>query len=135
MITEEHKKFFLQLYAIALADKNVSAEELLYLHEFAKQNGMPEDAIESLLLMPVFQEVQPPDSLNEKVEYLYFCTGMALADGQLAESERDALRTIVLQLGFLEENADGIVAFFTDELKKGTSISDIQAIVKLNLLT
>jgi uncharacterized tellurite resistance protein B-like protein len=135
MITEEQKKFFLQLYAIALADKNVSAEELLFLHEFAKQNGMPEDSIESLLLMPVFQDVQPPESLNEKVEYLYFSTGMALADGQLADSEREALRTIVLQLGFLEENADAIVAFFTEELRKGTSISDIQAIVKLNLLT
>lgn len=135
MITEEHKKYFLQLYAIALADKNLEASELLYLKDFARQKGIPEEAIETLLLTPVFQEVHPPESLNEKIEYLYFCTGMAMADGVLEVPERVALRTIVLQLGFLEENADDIITFFISELKKRTPLSDIQAIVKLNLLT
>lgn len=135
MITEDHKKHFLQLYAIALADDEISPKEIRFLQDFARHKGISEADVEQLLLTPSFTEVHKPETLNEKVEYLYYSTGMALADDMVEKRELAILRSICVHLGFLEENADAIVSFFIEELKKGTSLMDIQAIVKLNMLT
>lgn len=135
LISEEHKKHFLQLYAIALADEEVSPKELRYLHDFAMQKGIPVADVESLLLTPVFSEINKPESLSEKIEHLYFATGMTLADGVVEKREILILRNICQHFGFIEQNIDEIIAFMLDEVRKGTSLMDVQALVKLNMLT
>ena len=133
-VADDHKKYILQLYAIALADEAVSKEELLFLNEFARRKGISENEIDQLLLNPEMIVPVIAESLPEKIELLYYAAGMVCADGKIDERELPVLKNCCSNLGFMAENCDDISAFMLEEVKKSTSLADIQVLVKLNMI-
>jgi len=110
------KSHFLRLYQMAFADDNFDVLELKMLYNFAKERGLSKDQLNEILLNPS-QESVVPESLDEKIEYLYDLALMIWADGIATEDEINTLKKYCLKFDFLKENIDDICEFLLENAK------------------
>lgn len=120
-ISTELKSHFLRLYQMAFADDNFDVLELKMLYNFAEERGLSKDQLNEILLNPS-QESFVPDSLEEKIEYLYDLALMIWADGIVTEDEINTLKKYCLKFQFLEENLDDICEFLLENAKVKISL-------------
>ena len=120
------KSHFLRLYQMAFADDNFDVLELKMLYKFAEERGLSKDQLNEILLNPS-QESFVPDSLEEKIEYLYDLALMIWADGIVTEDETNTLKKYCLKFQFLEENIDDICEFLLENAKVKISLKELIA--------
>ena len=120
------KSHFLRLYQMAFADDNFDVLELKMLYKFAEERGLSKDQLNEILLNPS-QESFVPDSLEEKIEYLYDLALMIWADGIVTEDEINTLKKYCLKFQFLEENIDDICDFLLKNAKVKISLKELIA--------
>ena len=84
------KSHFLRLYHLAMVDNNFSPTEWDMLYEFGEKREVSSEKLNEILLDPV-GELEIPESIEEKIEYLIDFSIMIWADGVVANEERDAL--------------------------------------------
>lgn len=123
--TENIKAHFLRLYQMAICDDNFSSLELKALYKSAEERGISSKKLDEILLNPVNSKVTIPESIEEKIDYLYDLTVMIWADGEVSANERSSLEKYILMFGFMEENVLQIVDYFIDSVKEGKSKTDI----------
>lgn len=123
--TENIKAHFLRLYQMAICDDNFSSLELKALYKSAEERGISSKNLDEILLNPISSKVTIPESIEEKIDYLYDLTVMIWADGEVSANEKSSLEKYVLMFGFMEENASQIVDYFIDSVKEGKSKTDI----------
>lgn len=124
-ITESLKAHFLRLYQMAICDDNFSPLELKALYKSAEERGISQKKLDEILLNPVNSKMVVPESIEEKIDYLYDLTVMIWADGIVSPNERTSLEKYVLMFGFLEENVLQIVDYLIDSVKEGKTKTDI----------
>lgn len=124
-ITESLKAHFLRLYQMAICDDNFSPLELKALYKSAEERGISQNKLDEILLNPVNSKITVPESIEEKIDYLYDLTVMIWADGEVSPNEKSSLEKYVLMFGFMEENALQIVNYFIDSVKEGKTKTDI----------
>ncbi|WP_370896736.1 hypothetical protein [Chryseobacterium gossypii] len=124
-ITENLKAHFLRLYQMAICDDDFSALELKMLYKCAEEKGISSKSIDELLLNPINLRSLVPQTIEEKVDYLYDLTVMIWADGIVSPNEYSTMEKYVLMFGFLEENAKAIVDYLLEAVKLGKSKTDI----------
>lgn len=125
-ISIELKSHFLRLYQMAFSDDNFDVLELKMLYNFAEERGLSKDQLNEILLNPS-QESVVPDSLEEKIEYLYDLALMIWADGIITEDETNTLKKYCLKFEFLEENIDDICVFLLENAKEKISLKELRA--------
>ncbi|PIB31317.1 hypothetical protein BFP77_01740 [Maribacter sp. 4U21] len=118
------KSHFLRLYQMAFADDNFDLLELKMLYKFAEERGISKDQLNEILLNPS-QESFVPDSLEEKIEYLYDLALMIWADGIVTEDETNTLKKYCLKFQFLEENINDICEFLLKNAKVKVSLKEL----------
>jgi len=123
-ISIELKSHFLRLYQMAFADDNFDLLELNMLYKFAEERGLSKNQLNEILLNPS-QESFVPDSLEEKIEYLYDLALMIWADGIVTEDETNTLKKYCLKFQFLEENIDYICEFLLENAKENISLKEL----------
>ncbi|MPS74216.1 MAG: hypothetical protein E2590_13870 [Chryseobacterium sp.] len=123
--TESLKAHFLRLYQMAICDDNFSPLELKTLYRSAEERGISQKKLDEILLNPVNSKMVVPESIEEKIDYLYDLTVMIWADGIVSPNERTSLEKYVLMFGFMEENALQIVDYLIDSVKEGKTKTDI----------
>ncbi|MDP9956977.1 hypothetical protein [Epilithonimonas hungarica] len=123
--TESLKAHFLRLYQMAICDDNFSPLELKALYRSAEERGISQKKLDEILLNPVNSKMIVPESIEEKIDYLYDLTVMIWADGIVSPNERTSLEKYVLMFGFMEENALQIVDYLIDSVKEGKTKTDI----------
>ena len=123
--TENLKAHFLRLYQMALCDDNFSPLELKVLYKSAEERGISSKKLDEILLNPINSKIVIPESIEEKIDYLYDLTVMIWADGIVSPNERTSLEKYILMFGFMEENVLQIVDYFIDSVKEGKSKTDI----------
>jgi len=123
--TESLKAHFLRLYQMAICDDNFSPLELKALYKSAEDRGISPKNLDEILLNPVNSKIAVPQSIEEKIDYLYDLTVMIWADGEVSPNERTSLEKYVLMFGFMEENSLQIVDYLIDSVKDGKSKNDI----------
>jgi hypothetical protein len=124
-ITENLKAHFLRLYQMAICDDDFSALELKMLYKYAEERGILSKNLDEILLNPINLKSLVPQSIEEKVDYLYDLTVMIWADGIISPNEYSAMQKYVLMFGFLEENVTEIVDYLIEAVKIGKNKSDI----------
>lgn len=124
VIDDVVKRHFFNLYCLALSDGYLDFTELQTLYEIGVEHGITHDQINQLVLTANLAP-KAPETIAEKVEYLYDLTRMAWADGKIEPEERDIIKKCVIRYGFLPENATGIVDFFIESVKENKSKTDI----------
>lgn len=110
---------------MAICDDNFSPLELKALYKSAEERGISQKNLDEILLNPVNSKMVVPESIEEKIDYLYDLTVMIWADGIVSPNERTSLEKYVLMFGFIEENVLQIVDYLIDSVKEGKTKTDI----------
>ena len=126
------KSHFLNLYSIALSDLEVDSTELELLYKFGEMRGISKDQINEIIINADINKTKVPETLDEKVEFLYDFAVMIWADGKVDEFERNALKRFCKMFGFIDENISEITDFLLDEAKKGTTKTNLINLIKNN---
>lgn len=124
VIDEGLKSHFLSLYCLTVSDNDVHPDELKTLYQIGLEYGITKDEIQAIVMSPNTALIEP-DTLEEKVAYLYNLTRIAYADGKIVQEEKDLIGKYAIKYGFPEANSAAIVDFFIDSVKNGKKINDI----------
>lgn len=124
-ISEYLKAHFLRLYQMALCDDDFSPLELKMLYKTAEEKGIPSANLDEILLNPINSKSIVPETIEEKVEYLFDLTAMIWADGEVSENEYSTLKKYIAMFGFMEENIENIADYFIEAVKQGKTKNDI----------
>lgn len=123
-ITNKLKSHFLRLYQIAFSDDNFDPSELKMLYYFAEERGVSPEQLQNILINPI-QETTIPETLEDKIDYLYDLAIMIWADEIISEDEKNTLKKYCLKFEFLPENIEDLSNFLLDSAKKGLLKEDI----------
>jgi len=124
-ISETLKSHFLRLYQMAICDDNFSKLELKMLYRFAEERGVTAKNLDEILLNPVDTKNALPQTLEDKIDYLYDLVLMIWADDRVDNNERSALEKYIKLFGFVEENVSAIANYLLEAVKSGKTKSDI----------
>ncbi|HIB8182079.1 hypothetical protein [Elizabethkingia anophelis] len=124
-ISENLKVHFLRLYQMALSDDDFSLAELKMLYKIAEERGVPAESLDEILLNPVNTKNILPQTIEEKIAYLYDLVLMILSDGRIDINERIALEKYIRLFGFTEENISAIAEYLLEAVRNGKTKNDI----------
>ena len=131
--TPELKNHFLHLYQLSISDANVDIKELEVLYRLGEDRGLTRSEIDAVLLHPQQDEIQPPQTILEKIDCLYDLSLIAWADGKIDPAERNLITSYCTRFGFHEENIPGICDFLLDAASQNIPKQQILATVSQNL--
>ena len=96
--TNEKLSIIYELYQVALQDGIVSVDESQFLERIARQIGLEQTEIDSILAgKPI--KFSPTKEEHSRVVQLYRLTLMMLVDGELATKEEEHVRMAGIRLG------------------------------------
>lgn len=128
-MTEKQKWHFFNLYCMAVSDGEFALQEQEAIYRIAQQQGLNPETINNIVT-----EVGPPpfspDTLEDKITFLYDLTQIAWANGLIHPAEEALLQRFVIKFGFPKENAEEIVAYFLDKVKNGVTTEQIMEELK-----
>lgn len=124
VIDEGLKSHFLSLYCLTVSDNDVHPDELKTLYQIGLEYGISKEEIQSIVMSPNTALIEP-DTIEEKVAYLYNLTRIASADGKIVQEEKDLIGKYAIKFGFPETNAPAIVDYFIESLANRKTIADI----------
>lgn len=123
-LDDKLKWHFFNLYCMAVSDNDFDPRELQTLYSIGVERGISPETINQVVLTTGIAPAVP-ESLEEKVAYLYDLTRMAWADGVIEDEEKAMLKKYILRFGFKAENAEGIMKYFLAKVKEGATIENI----------
>jgi hypothetical protein len=94
------------------------------LYLFAAQRGIDTQQLQNILIDPVFR-LSIPETLNERIEYLYDLAVMIWVDQNITDDEYNTLRKFCRNFEFTDENIDPICDFLLDCAKKELSLQEV----------
>lgn len=124
-ISAELKSHFLKLYQIALSDGEFSSLELKVLYEFANERGISNENLDQILLQPIETDNLIPDSVNERLSYLYDFAILIWADNKITSDEMVSLKKYISRFGFLDENIDPLANYLLEAAKANKTKQEI----------
>lgn len=123
-IDERLKAHFLSLYCLVVSDDNVHPKELEMLYKIGIEYGISENEINAIVLQPN-NALVAPNTIEEKVAYLFNLTRIAYADGKIVPEERSLIIKYAIKFGFPEEKSDLLVDYFYEKVKDGKVVEEI----------
>ncbi|WP_395051737.1 hypothetical protein [Flavobacterium sp.] len=133
MVTESQKSHFLNLYHIALCDMQIEPIELEKLYLIGVEKGISNEEIDTIVLHPDKIKFHVPESVDQKIEYLFELAQIAWSDGKIDQNEKLTLELFCSKFGFAQEHVSTITQFILDEVEKNTKLSEVLSIVNQNL--
>jgi uncharacterized tellurite resistance protein B-like protein len=121
---EKLKSHMRSLYCMAASDDNVSPEELTTMYEIGvnKFGLSPEEINEAVLSGGT--TIYIPETEEEKVEYLFHLTQIALADGSFDENEKFLIKKYALKFGIIENQVDDLIDLMVKTAGEGKDIKE-----------
>lgn len=114
---------------MAVSDGEFTLQEQEAIYRIAQQQGIDPETINNIVT-----EVGPPafspENLEDKITFLYDLTQIAWADNKIDAAEKALMQRFVIKFGFPKENAEEIVAYFLDKVKKGVTTEQIMEELK-----
>lgn len=109
---------------MAFADDLFDQLELRMLYDFARERGVQREQLEHLLLNPSHEQAIP-ETLDEKIEYLYDLALMIWADNKVTEDEKITLQKYCKKFGFLEQNVEELAEYLLNQAEERKSLAQI----------
>jgi len=123
-ISNELKNYFLRLFQIACTDENFDMLELKQLYQFAIQRGIDSQQLQKILIDTVFG-LTIPETLDERIEYLYDLAVMICAEQKGSEDEYLLLRKLAKSFEFNEGNSAQICDFLLESARNGLTVEEV----------
>lgn len=128
-ISLELQSHFLRLYQMACSDENFDVLEKKLLYKFAEERGISSEHLNSILVTPVHQ-MELPQSIEKRIEYLYDLAVMIWVDKVVTEDEYNLLKKYCRAFEFLEGNITGICNYLIDCAKQEKQLHDVLTSIK-----
>lgn len=109
---------------MAFSDDNFDVLEMKMLYKFAEDRGLTKEQLNDILLNPS-HDSSIPESLEQRVEYLYDLAVMIWADEKVTDDEYITLKKYCKKFEFLDENIDQLAEYLLDSAKKNISKEEI----------
>ena len=132
-MTANLQSHFLNLYSMALADSQIDTVELETLYKIGQDKGIEKSEIDEIILHPDKVKFSFPDTLDEKITYLYDFAKIILADGVVDKNEKKTLELFCSRFGFEEENITAITEFLITSAKENLELDVLLQIINENL--
>ena len=115
-ISNELKIHFLRIFQIACSDENFDMLELKQLYEFAVHRGVDAQQLQRILIDTVFG-LSIPETLDERIEYLYDLAVIIQADQNVSNDKYKLLRKFAKNFQFADENIEQICDFLLESAR------------------
>lgn len=132
-MTNNLQSHFLNLYSMALADFQIETLELEVLYNIGQEKGVSKSEIDNIILHPDNVRFTFPETLEEKIIYLYDFAKIIIADGIVHENEIKTLELFCCRFGFEEINVPIITDFLINAAKEDKAADELLLIIKENL--
>lgn len=132
-MNEIFQSHFLSLYAMALSDTQIDTLELEVLYKIGQEKGIDKSEIDQIILNPDKVKFTFPDTLNEKIIYLYDFAKIIIADGVVDKNERNTLELFCNRFGFEENNISSIAEFLIESAKENMDVTVLLQLINENL--
>ncbi|GAB4206480.1 MAG: hypothetical protein Fur0023_16370 [Bacteroidia bacterium] len=120
-MNEHLKNHFLNLCLLALSDEHMDTTEIEKLYQIGEEKGISKEEITEIILNPnQASDINMPQDVFTKVEYLYDFAQIIIADGVVDEREIKMMENFCNQFGFKQENIPSIIQFLIEEAKNNT---------------
>jgi len=119
------KSHFLNLYSMALADIEFDETEIAVLYRLGESRGIPRNEIDTIILNPSQAKFHAPQTIEEKVEYLYDYARMILADGKVEHYELKTLEKFCSKFDFRDENIPAIIELLVEAAKNNVATNEL----------
>jgi len=126
------KAHFLNLYSIALSDTQFDEKEIALLYRIGEEKGIPKEDIDLIFLNPSSVKFHYPDSLAEKIDYLYDYAKLIVVDSIIHDEEIRTLEKFCQKFDFEVENIPTIIDLLIEAAKTNTSNVDLIKFVTAN---
>ena len=123
-IDDSLKWHFFNLYCMALSDADFDPRESEFLYKIGLEYNIDKEMINEIVVTSGLRPVMP-ETLEEKVSYLYDLCRMAWADGVIDDSEREMLKKFVFRFGFRKENTNDIVNYLIESIQQQKTLETI----------
>lgn len=123
-VSDALKWHFFNLYCMALSDTDFDPKEAELLYKIGLRYGLSKSVINEIVITSGLRPVVP-QTLEEKVAYLYDLAQMVWADGIVEEEERKALKKYIVRFGFESGKAESIAEYLLDSAKNQKDINQI----------
>ena len=127
---ENLKKYFFNLYAMALADEYFDTKEQAVLYEIAKEKGITKEELDNIIFNEKIAEPYIPITFFEKIENLINISKIILADGKIEQKELDLLKLYILKFGFKKEKINIIVYKLLNDVTEKKDMKDVSSDIK-----
>lgn len=132
-MTNTLQSHFLNLYSMALADFQIETVELETIYYIGQKKGIEKSEIDELILHPDKVRFTLPETLEEKIIYLYDFAKIIIADGIEDKNEIKSLELFCNRFGFEEINAPAITEFLINSAKENKDTDELLLLIKENL--
>jgi uncharacterized tellurite resistance protein B-like protein len=123
-LSADLKGHFLRLYQMAMTDGNFSPSEWEMLYEFAQVRGIQKEELDKLFLTHT-GDVDIPEELETRLEYLYDLCRLIWADGIVSDDEKTTLHKFCRKFEFEEENITELCDYLLDAAEKNMPFHDL----------
>jgi len=118
------------LIKLSELDGKIDEKEWKIIEKVADNFGfLDEDALKYLKKNYRKYSLEPPFSLDDRIEQLYNLWQLAYADGKLDDNELRLLHRIIVGLGFPLNKTEEVFQAAAEALKKGTSKEKFNQII------
>lgn len=123
-LSAQVKGHFLRLYQMAMTDGDFSPTEWKFLYTYAEERGVSKSELDNILLNPT-GPIAIPQTIEDKITYLYDFAQMILADGVITEDEKRTLNKYCTKFGFDPENVEELCDYLLDAASQDVKITEL----------
>ena len=123
-VDDSLKWHFFNMYCMALSDTDFDPKEAELLYKIGIEHGLDKKVIDEIVVTSGLHPVIP-ETMEDKIAYLYDLTRMAWADGKIEEEEKTVLLKNIIRFGFKEENKESILTYLIENIKAKKSLNQI----------
>ncbi|MBQ9471110.1 MAG: hypothetical protein IJU72_09200 [Bacteroidales bacterium] len=102
----------------------VKPQELLKIYEIGLRHGVTEEEFNQLVLSHSI-DFTAPETLEQKVRFLWDLVEVILADQDVNEDEIATLKRYCIRFGFEPNNVDTIASFLIESAQAGKTIDNV----------
>ena len=116
----KNRDHFAAIVSLALADGKITKEEQAFINRTAINLEIDEDEVKYIIENIDSYKINPPVLKRERLERLYDLSRMVFADNIADKAEKKLMHSLVIGLGFEQNEANSIIEKSFREIIKGS---------------
>lgn len=117
---QRNRDHFAAIVRVALSDGIITEEEEAFINRTAFNLEIEEQEVEAIKANLENYPINPPSTVQRRLERLYDLARMVFADHIADEAEKKLMNRLVIGLGFPTEKAEQIISHSFEQIQKGS---------------